>query len=138
MAIHIFLSTLLQNFFLCQDRQSSVVPPHLAQPCYVALGRALIWGLNPDWFEGSVNWVPITRLGPTVTVTAGPLWYHIITCLEWDLNLGPKSRLCLNLKHEDLDRSATMSHSYYLHSNFFDIAFISCVYGFRECHYKIA
>ena len=33
------------------------VPPHLAQPCYVALGRALIWGLYPDEVEGFVNCV---------------------------------------------------------------------------------
>ena len=36
---------------------SGDVPPHLAQPCCVALGRALIWGLYPDWFEGLVNWL---------------------------------------------------------------------------------
>ena len=40
-----FLSAFLPNFFLCQDGLSGDVPPHLAQPCYVALGRALIWGL---------------------------------------------------------------------------------------------
>ena len=39
-----FLSALLRNFFLCQDPLSGVVPPHLAQPCCVALGWALIWG----------------------------------------------------------------------------------------------
>ena len=32
-----FLSAFLQNFFLCQDRLSGDVPPHLAQPCYVSL-----------------------------------------------------------------------------------------------------
>ena len=35
----------LRNFFLCQDRWHGDVPPHLAQPCYVALGQALDWGL---------------------------------------------------------------------------------------------
>ena len=39
------------NFFLHQDRLSGDVPPHLAQPCYVSLGRALIWGLYPDWLR---------------------------------------------------------------------------------------
>ena len=34
-----FLSTFLPNFSLCQDRWYSDVPPHLAQPCCVALGR---------------------------------------------------------------------------------------------------
>ena len=43
-----FFSAFLRNFFLCQDRLSSDVPPHLAQPCYVALGRALIRGMCPD------------------------------------------------------------------------------------------
>ena len=38
--IIIFLSVFLQNFFLCQDCLSRDVPSHLAQPCYVALGRA--------------------------------------------------------------------------------------------------
>ena len=28
------------------------MPPHLVQPCFVALGWALIWGLYPDEFEG--------------------------------------------------------------------------------------
>ena len=40
-----FLSAFLQNFFLCPGRGHSDVPPHLAQPCYVVLGRALDWGL---------------------------------------------------------------------------------------------
>ena len=31
--------------FLRQDGLSGDVPPHLTQPCYVALGRALILGL---------------------------------------------------------------------------------------------
>ena len=44
------LFAFLQNFFLRQDRLSGDVPPHLAQPCYVALGRALIWGLYPDYY----------------------------------------------------------------------------------------
>ena len=38
------LSAFLRNFFLRQDRLSGDVPPHLVQPCYVALGWALIWG----------------------------------------------------------------------------------------------
>ena len=37
----LLLSAFLRNFFLCQDRLSNDVPPHLAQPCYVALGLAL-------------------------------------------------------------------------------------------------
>ena len=37
-------SAFLPNFFLCQDHWYDAVPPHLAQPCYVALGWALIWG----------------------------------------------------------------------------------------------
>ena len=56
-AVQFFLSAFLQNFFLCQERLSGDVPPHLAQPCYVTLGRALIWCLYPNWFEGFVNWV---------------------------------------------------------------------------------
>ena len=32
------LSPFLPNFFLCQDRCHGDVPPHLVQPCYVALG----------------------------------------------------------------------------------------------------
>ena len=35
------LSLFLQIIFLCQDCLSNDVPPHLAQPCYVALGLAL-------------------------------------------------------------------------------------------------
>ena len=58
----IFFSAFLRNFFLRQDRLSGNVPPHLVQPCYLALGRALIWGLYPNWFEGFVNWVPIVEL----------------------------------------------------------------------------
>ena len=42
------ISAFLRNFFLCQVRLSGDVPPHLAQPCCVALGRALIWGLLRD------------------------------------------------------------------------------------------
>ena len=52
----IFLSFVLRNFFLRQDCLSDDVPPRLAQPFYVALGRALIWGLYPDWFEGFVKY----------------------------------------------------------------------------------
>ena len=33
-------------YFLCPDRLSGDVPPHLAQLCCVALGRALIWGID--------------------------------------------------------------------------------------------
>ena len=36
-----FLSAFLRNFFLCQDCWHGDVCPHLAQPCYVALGWAL-------------------------------------------------------------------------------------------------
>ena len=42
------------------------MPPHLAQPCFVVLGQALIWGLYLDEVEGCVNWVPLPRLGPSV------------------------------------------------------------------------
>ena len=44
------LSAFLRNFFLCQDCWHGDLPPHLAQPCYVAQGRAppLIRGLYPD------------------------------------------------------------------------------------------
>ena len=52
----IFLSFVLRNFFLRQDCLSDDVPPRLAQPFYVALGRAPIWGLYPDWFEGFVKY----------------------------------------------------------------------------------
>ena len=34
----------------------------------------------------------------------GPLWYHIITCLEWDSNMGTKT---LSLLEFEIDRSAT-------------------------------
>ena len=40
-----FFSAFLWNFFLCQNRWHGDVPPHLAQPCYVALGWALDSGL---------------------------------------------------------------------------------------------
>ena len=49
------LSAFLWNFFLCQDHWHGDVPPHLAQPCCVALGWALIRGLCPDLCEGSVS-----------------------------------------------------------------------------------
>ena len=62
----IFLSAFLRNFFLRQDWLRGDVPPDLAQPCQLALGQALIWGLYPDWFEDFVNWVPLPRLGPAV------------------------------------------------------------------------
>ena len=39
------LSAFLLNFFLCKDHWNGNVPRNLAQPCYVALGQALIWGL---------------------------------------------------------------------------------------------
>ena len=42
----LLLSAFLRNFFLRQDRLSGDVPPHLAQPCYVAIGQALIWGFS--------------------------------------------------------------------------------------------
>ena len=59
-----FLSPFLRNFFLCQDRLSGDVPPHLAQPCYIALGWALIWGLYPDELrlESFVNWVSSSQV----------------------------------------------------------------------------
>ena len=41
------LSAFLRYFFLCQDRWHGDVPPYLAPPCYVALGRALDSGLTP-------------------------------------------------------------------------------------------
>ena len=42
------------------------MPPHLVQPCYVALGQALIWGLYPDWFRALSIGFPLPRLGPAV------------------------------------------------------------------------
>ena len=58
-SITFFSSAFLWNFFLCL---SDDVPPHLVQPCYVALGRALIWGLYPDWLWGiTYKLVPIFR-----------------------------------------------------------------------------
>ena len=42
---YFLLSPFLRNFFLCWDHWHGDVPPHLAQPCFVALGRALIWGI---------------------------------------------------------------------------------------------
>ena len=44
--VYFFLSAFLRNFFLCQDFWHSAVPPHLVQPCYVALGQALDLGLT--------------------------------------------------------------------------------------------
>ena len=38
------LSPFLWNFSLRQDRLSGDVPPHLVQPCYVALGASLCIG----------------------------------------------------------------------------------------------
>ena len=43
--VTLFVSNFLQNFFLRQDRLNGDVPPHLAQPCCVALGQALDSGL---------------------------------------------------------------------------------------------
>ena len=42
------------------------MPPNLAQPCFVALGPALIRDLYPDEVKGICNWVPLSSLGPTV------------------------------------------------------------------------
>ena len=48
----VLLSAFLQNLFLCQDRWHGDVPPHLAQPYSVALGRLLIQGLCfEDWIS---------------------------------------------------------------------------------------
>ena len=46
-----FLSALFWNCLLCWDRGRGDVPCHLhlTWPCCVALGRILIWGLNPIW-----------------------------------------------------------------------------------------
>ena len=53
----VFLSAFLQNFFLCQDRLSGDVPPHLGQPCCVDLESRLVsrlvWGLCQ---LGSYKW----------------------------------------------------------------------------------
>ena len=52
------------NFFLRQDHLSSDVPPHLTQPCYVAIGRALIWGLYPYWLRARNEAFVIARVNP--------------------------------------------------------------------------
>ena len=62
----LLLSTFLRNFILRQGPLSSDVPPHLAQPCYVALGQALIWGLYPDWLRALSTGFPLPRLGPAI------------------------------------------------------------------------
>ena len=64
------LSALLWNFFLCQDRWHGDMPPHLAQPCLVALGRApdsglvsrLVWGRDKrgyyrSWERFDTTWL---------------------------------------------------------------------------------
>ena len=70
----------LQNFFLCQDRLSSDVPPHLGQPCYVALGRALIWGLYITHVldSGSIVCIIISEYNQT---------YHTHTSCYYALDL---------------------------------------------------
>ena len=40
--VYFLLSSFLQKFSLCQDRWHGEVHPHLVQPSYVALGRALL------------------------------------------------------------------------------------------------
>ena len=50
-----------QISFLRHNQLSGDLPPHLVQPCKLALGEALIWGLYPDWFADFVNWVPLPR-----------------------------------------------------------------------------
>ena len=73
----LFLSAFLWNLFLCQDHRHCYVPPHLAQPCYVAQGQALICGLyilnckiassripTPDlWNQLCLNIVDATMAG---------------------------------------------------------------------------
>ena len=76
--VSFFLSAFLWNFFLRLDCLSGDVPPQLAQPCYVALGRALFLILSNRYCNS-----------------------------ERDLNLRPKHLLYLNLKQDDLDHSAT-------------------------------
>ena len=41
------LSTILPNLFLSQDHLTRLFATHLAQPCYVGLGRSLDLGLIP-------------------------------------------------------------------------------------------
>ena len=89
------LSAFLQNFFLHQDHLSGDMPPHSAQPCYVALVQALIWGLYPDWLRALAIGFPLPRLGPAVDhdgVTATRRPYNperSISKPKRDLNLGP-------------------------------------------------
>ena len=61
-----FSFAFLRDFVLRQERLSSDLPPHLVHPCYVALGRPLIWGLYPDWLRPLSIGFPPPRLGPTV------------------------------------------------------------------------
>ena len=54
-----FLS--IVGVFLCIHLPPEFLPVPVPT---LALGRALIWGLYPDWLEGFVNWVPLLRLDP--------------------------------------------------------------------------
>ena len=63
------------NYGMHHNNQVSIFPPssgiascvgtvgtvmcylHMTQPGCVALGRVLIWGLNPDWLRSFVNWL---------------------------------------------------------------------------------
>ena len=46
-----FIIPLPLEFLTASGPSECDVPPHLAQPCCVALRRALIWGLYPDWLK---------------------------------------------------------------------------------------
>ena len=61
-----------------KDRWYSNVPPHLAQPCYVALGRALTRGLNDTgWSILLGSYTPITQIFIILFY-----FYHCILNLE--------------------------------------------------------
>ena len=69
------------------------MPPHLAQPWYVALGQALIWVLYPDEVEGFVNWVPLPSLG--LAVDCDRVTTYICSCLKRDSNWRPSGECLL-------------------------------------------
>ena len=86
---YIFFFIRLPSEFLCWH--GDVQPPHLVQPCYIALGRALNWGLYPDIDSGTTA----TRHPAVWIVTSySYLWAINIVIQSGDSNLGPK---CLSL-----------------------------------------
>ena len=94
------LSAFLWNFFLCQGCRHGGVPPHLVQPCYVALGWALDSGLIS---RHELRALSIVFLFPQPSIQA-----VAIHCTLWTPNLNYREKS--NCSHLESNPGPLQTH----------------------------